>query len=331
MKNSAKNRIIIWSIVSGVLIFILVAGIYAMPRITGSVTNLCRHYNNDIDITDDDYSFDYINCNKADFSIESVSSIEIYWLSGNVVVKSTDSEEISIEEYGKSTYDEPSTDMMYRLDESDGSLKIYACEKAVDLENLLTDEFYNFDSFEEEKTLIVNLPRKLHYNYIYDLSIYTFSADAEISGQSFPVMSFCSTSGNITSDNMNIPEFSAATTSGNIELTNINSNNITTDTVSGDVTLSGEIGELSVNSISGDCYAAFDNENVSDIGINTVSGKATLALPDYMGFTVNHSSVSGNFKCDFEGTSASDSFVAGDGSTSIEMDSVSGDLNIVKR
>lgn len=324
MKESAKKRIIIWSIVSGVLIVTLIYGMLLMPHLARGVTEIAFESlpNNIIDV-------DCINTRSAEFIADDVNEINIYWVEGRVIVNKTNDTDISIDVYGKSTADEAKTDMFYSYDETDGTINIYSSEFAFDLESMILNNSFSFGSKDEEKTLIVNIP---YVNLIDDFDIYTFSADVQMEEMNISNIGFYSSSGNIEANDIITSELTNSTVSGDINYKKINAESVSADTVSGTINIGGMIYGLSLNSVSGDCEAAFENLIIEYINIDSVSGTAKLILPETAGFTANVSSVSGKLKCDLNTKSTEDDgIVFGDGSIPIEMNSVSGNLVIANK
>lgn len=124
--------------------------------------------------------------------------------------------------------------------------------------------------------------------------------------------------------------------SSNLVVNGINANELNAETVSGNITADGNFTKIDINSVSGN----FDiSTAVSPVEVESesVSGNFTITMPsDISGFTLRTSTVSGSFKRnDFSPvTSVTDNkgkngtFTYGNGSTEIDLNSVSGDFEV---
>ncbi|HUY40806.1 MAG TPA: DUF4097 family beta strand repeat-containing protein [Candidatus Dormibacteraeota bacterium] len=108
--------------------------------------------------------------------------------------------------------------------------------------------------------------------------------------------------------------------------------------VSGEVTASGVGGDLSVNAVSGDVNASMLHMTGNDRAeIQTVSGSVTLAVPPSSNASVSAQSISGGFHSDFPipshrqtvGVSADGRI--GNGSATISLKTISGDMHLTRR
>ena len=117
MKKSARDRIIVWSIISVLLIGVLVTGIHATMRFSESVSNF-------FDIEIPSKNLDSYNSGNSNFAPDAVNSIEINCISGDVKIVESDVKEISICETANVSLPE-NEKMRYHLD-NDGKLEIYS-------------------------------------------------------------------------------------------------------------------------------------------------------------------------------------------------------------
>lgn len=129
--------------------------------------------------------------------------------------------------------------------------------------------------------------------------------------------------------NTRLDELYVTNISGNTVINSGIYNEVDFDTVSGDVTWSGETKIIDVDTVSGKIDLTFEKDPYS-ISIDGVSGSAYLTMPkETQGFYVEFDSLSGIVIWD---TSVISSDLVGhhykNGSTDIEFDSVSGNLNI---
>ena len=105
-------------------------------------------------------------------------------------------------------------------------------------------------------------------------------------------------------------------------------NEISVDTVSGDFYLEGVSADhVEFDSVSGNFRGEF-KVMPEKMEIETVSGDGTVYLPEEAEFRASLSCLSGKITSDLPGTLSDKYFISGDGTGKIEMDSVSGNLNL---
>ncbi len=327
MKSSALNRIIIWSVTSVLLIFVLFIGIIIGSGINQEYTDNI-FYDTTREYDDND---NFIYGTGTSFDADEISCLDICWAAGKVVIEENDEDEIKIREYSESTNDELS-DMLYRFDENDMRLDIISSYSDIDLEAIIEngiDSFISYDGTSEEKTLVISVPRNEYFDY---LTIATASADMEIiiNTAYYNTINLNTFSGSITADNLDSSTIYVNTANGDSELSNVTTNDVEINTVSGDVSISGQVDYLEANSVSADInFEAVSNYNVESINVSSVSGNVNLIFPeDYSGFTIETTSLSGNFNSKFSGKQYSDQYIYGNGYTEINFNAVSGRLNI---
>lgn len=105
------------------------------------------------------------------------------------------------------------------------------------------------------------------------------------------------------------------------------------DGVSAGVSLNAStVKSLEMNTVSGCLSADFTGADSAarpdKISLESVSGSASLRLPEDWGFNAEMESVSGKFKCSFATKVSKGEYTYGDGGIEIEMESVSGNLSI---
>ncbi len=351
MKKSARNRIIIWSIVSVCLVAVLALGIKATRNFSLVNFNLF-----DINIPIDDLNS--MDSGNASFAPETVNSIEVNWVNGSVCVHQRDDvEDITISELSDDIIKD-NDKMRYQLDEN-GTLKIYSDKSS----------FTFFDLFNgniKEKQLQIDIPTKmLDKGFKSDMKL----ENIEISTASAPVnvenlyskdIDINTASGEINLINTNTTNSNITTVSGNINLENIKANLVDTESVSGKTFISGDYITLDGESISGNVKAVLGNGNADnltnwlsdlsgnvsqeDIDINSVSGEIEVIAPeDITGFTMEYETVSGTFSSSFPANSsgsfssgtfdkeAEKKFIYGTidaDSTKINLETVSGNIKI---
>ena len=89
--------------------------------------------------------------------------------------------------------------------------------------------------------------------------------------------------------------------------------------------------ELSMESVSGRMDLTVGKTAPKQIDVSAVSANVTIYWPESEGFTAEMEAVSGNTYSEFSTLSHGDSIVYGNGACEIDYESVSGDLNILKK
>lgn len=169
-------------------------------------------------------------------------------------------------------------------------------------------------------TILVSVPQK--FKDKGTLKIITSSGDINISNLSIDTLNVSSASGDVDASSLNLAYLNLNTSSGHIEF-----NNITTSTEtklissSGDITGSGSLGTITGNTSSGDIKLHFMN-SINNMSLGTHSGSVTLSIPKDLGYKINYETVSGHL------TSSNKQLSNGDESSLININTVSGSLNI---
>lgn len=313
MKKSAKNRIIIWSIASVLLIGVLIAGIFCVSNFP--VFKLFSINGSEILPDWDGYT---TASGNVDFASGDISKVSVNWISGNVTIEPSTNNKIEISETSSTDISDEKA-MQYKLS-SDGTLSIYSSKSI---------SFFSFWSTDTSKNLVIKVPQN---KTLRSFNISTTSADIEMTALNVDESDVETTSGKVTFNDVTGKNTEISSTSGKIDIDGNISGEISVDTVSGDLNVNSDCKKLDADSISGKIYATLGN-NISQTDANTVSGNISLSLPeDINGFNAEYSSVSGNFNCDFEGTSVNNSFIYKNDNADIEFnfDTVSGEMRIEK-
>lgn len=328
MKKSAQNRIIIWSTVSAALIIVLIAGfvVNAGGRYVPSINQ--RMYGEYYDV---DTETAYNQADGLGYSDDELLHINIYLSNGKVIFKESNSDYIEITQLNKATGDETGN-FYYRYFEDDRSLEIFGSDEDFRLE----DQDYSSNSFmsgldnifstSPSKTFVVEIPKR--GAYLPYITVNCASADIEIDDINTDNISINSFSGSITANNLKTEYISIENVSGDVNLSNTEANEVFVNSVSGNINIDGKAEYVTLNSVSGDLDYSTYSLSTNSISINTVSGDTTITLPKNSGFNVYNSSVSGNIESGFKGNYIDDNYVYGDGSIEIELNSVSGSINI---
>lgn len=328
MKKSAQNRIIIWSIVSVLIIAILAAGfvVNAGGRFIPSIN---QRTHGEYYYTDTDSAYNQTDI--LEYSNGALSYINIYLSNGKVIFEESDTDTIEIVQLSSSSNDEIDYDDQFYYKYDGTSLWIFGSDADFDLDGQVfsssdfTFAFENIFSNASSKTILVKIPKAA---YLHSITTNTASADIEIDNINSDYFTINSFSGNINAISVKSPNISINNVSGTVDLSNITSDDFSVNNVSGDVDINGDIKTLTLESVSGDLYYSTDSLLTESISVNTVSGNANIRLPENSGFTVTNSSLSGDVKSRFQCRQVDEQYVYGDGSTQIELNSVSGSASI---
>lgn len=111
--------------------------------------------------------------------------------------------------------------------------------------------------------------------------------------------------------------------SSEIDIDGIAADSIDLESVSGRSSITGTLGKISIDTVSGDCILTLP-AGAESIELDSVSADLTIYWPENHGYTTEIDGVSGDVHSDFSTP------VHGDGACSIEADGVSGDIKIKK-
>lgn len=220
---------------------------------------------------------------------------------------------------------------------------------------------FNLDR-KQQKELTITLPKEIS---LEDVSISATSGDLKIPSLQAENLTLQVTSGEIEASAA-VENVTCGAISGDIEL-NVTApaKEITLGTTSGDITVSAEDADrLRATATSGKIEAEVDDAKVFHVGttsgkiraeagllekaefsstsgdirveaekfetlvIGTTSGKVSVSLPEETGFTARMDTVSGEIRYDLPLAKKGSSFVCGDGSGKLDIDTTSGDISI---
>ncbi len=228
-------------------------------------------------------------------SPSDVSDLQIDWTSGAVNVVPYSGDSIIIEEDSDTSLDSD-YQMRYKVD--DGVLNIKFAKSKVKLQGI----FKNMS-----KELTVKVPEK----FMFD--------EVEID----------SVSAQIIMNQINCGSTDVSTVSGNIVLEKLSTNQFDGETVSGKMDCKGgSMDDVTMETVSGKIEMAFQTMP-SEMDLESVSGSITLGFPKNKGFQVDYDKVSGDFDCQFNVTINKSMATYKNGSCKIDMETVSGDMNIL--
>jgi len=226
----------------------------------------------------------------------SIREIEIEWAAGSIRIQPKDITEIRIAEKGVNQSEKP---MVWKV--RDGKLAIQFAENM----KISLGTGLNWGDFSKE--LIIEVPADWQCN---SLEVTAAVASLEVSNLTIREMEFDGASGTCVFDNCNVEKLDL-------------------DTASGDVRFTGSLQQMDCDAASADIVLELTDVPRS-LDMDTASGDLDVTLPADAGFTVSMDTMSGDFDSDFETTSRNGSHVAGNGRCRIDVDGMSGNVNIRK-
>lgn len=221
---------------------------------------------------------------------EEIRNIEIDWAAGSLEIVPADVTEIQV------AVSEPSDQIVVR--HGGGTLEIRYNEKAFSI---------GIHKQAPENDLSILVPRA------WECRILDIDAASAV----------------ITIDSLYIHQADIDTASGEVTFTDCYVDSLDMDSASGCLNFIGCLNELDFDSASGAAVLILANSPHS-IEMDTASGKLELTLPADCGFTVDRSSLSGSFDCEFPLEKQGNLYFCGSGSCSISMDGLSAELVIHK-
>ncbi len=221
-------------------------------------------------------------------TVEAVNKIEIDWASGSIQIYVGSGDQIGFSETGSTADAYP---MTYQV--KNGELEIHFCRPG-------------FNQTVQSKDLVLVLPAGWNGR---ELEINAALSDLTVTGVT------CS-------------EVSLSLAAGSADFQNCVLGELELDAAASSLAYTGQLTEFSMDSASGGANLVLTNVPRS-IEMDTASGDLNLTLPAGASFDAKLETLSGDFTSDFSFTvSARGRYQAGTGGCRIEMDSMSGDLNI---
>jgi hypothetical protein len=289
----------------------------------------------------------------GDYSLpaEGIKSLNILWIAGNVDVEVWDGKDI---EFSESAIREISQDAALRFGTEEGVLYIQYRAAAGE---------YTPSVF-PEKRLQLRIPRSLAGSleeFSFEGSSSSLRADGltadvlhlmgvsgeiQVSGR-FETLDVQSTSGAIRIENAGtaksaeigsisgeigikgaFEKLDLHSTSGGIRSTGtVSAGSLTCGSVSGSIELEGSFDKVVGETSSGSVDIRSSLAPVM-LDISSISGDVALVIPPDSGFTLEYSSISGGFQCDFSVLMQEKQVVAGDGAGKYHIDTASGSIRI---
>ncbi|MGI6176607.1 MAG: DUF4097 family beta strand repeat-containing protein [Christensenellales bacterium] len=245
---------------------------------------------------------------------QDIEKIEVHWSSGSVHVQEGDAQDITFEETYMSTAAGLSAkdEMHYRVKDKKLTIYFRAPTRA---------------GVELNKDLNLSIPKDMA---LKELSVNTASAEMIIEHIRSDAFSLNSASGAICLSAISGKELEISTASGAVQAAQLRFEEVEANGVSGAIVLSGDIQETDCASISG-AIEIMPGENAKKVEAESVSGEISIRMPEHKGFRAEYASVSGLFSCAFEARVSKNQAIYGDESTAMELQTVSGAIQILKQ
>lgn len=221
-------------------------------------------------------------------SAKEIRSIDIHWVSGSIIIQEGDVSDI---EFSESSGLSEEHRMIWK--KAGDKLIIEFCKPSL------------FQISVPSKDLVVTVPKGWIAN---ELNLDSVSAKIKMNELTIHAADILNVSGECGITDCSITDFSA-------------------ETVSGKVNFAGSAETFELSTVSADCTASLSGRPKS-MDLEAVSGDLILYLPDLQGFTATLDTVSGKFTSEIPTTASGNTYLYGDGSCKISVDSVSGDILI---
>lgn len=264
-------------------------------------------YADELHINPKDFKY---NFSKFNFDFNTSSTSKDYTINDNIneIDFNLNSQDVKVTNYDGDTLNiqiKSHNTISNELSETESSNK------------LILDARYYTPS---DSTILVNIPKK--FQDMGTLKIVTSSGDINISNLSLGTLNISSASGSINASSLNLTYLNLNTSSGDIDFNNIKTSSETKlVSSSGDINGNGNLGIITGNSSSGDINLQLIN-SLNNISLSTHSGSVILSMPKGLGYKINYETVSGDL------SSPNNQLTYGDESSLININTVSGDLNI---
>lgn len=253
-----------------------------------------------------------------------VSSVEIYWRSGEVRIAESDGAELHVRESGDNLPDDAA---MHCLLEN-GALKIRFCGSGAKI-----------SVKPDDKHLIVEIPKGIN------LAVHTTAADVkadrleqksvsvsahsgktELGTITAETVDLSSSSGSIAANIISAGMLRCGASSGSVDFGAVSAGNLDCDTSSGSVRIGDVTAErINIGTRSGNVSLVLIKAPLADI--SSVSGKITLTAPKD-GADISYTSGSGKLHTDLAYERKGDLYVFGSGKSKLTVETSSGNLEI---
>lgn len=241
----------------------------------------------------DDLNYKY---GRTEYPADEINEIDVSWVAGKVIIEAWNEDHVLVNESGCESDDY--VDWVHSKLEG-GRLTVKFSEPKSGFDRFTFEE-------KESKTLTVKLPSSMISDSVLINSI---SSDIELRSLS-----------GLDMDISNV--------SGDISLKDCFYRDVDLESVSGSLTLSGGCRTLELSMVSGMVSLSLESAP-EEVSIETVSGNVDITFPeDISGFTLVSDSLSDKVSISHPVEQKGERYVFGDGSTRVDIDSVSGKITV---
>jgi hypothetical protein len=297
-----KASLVIWSIIAIVLIFVLVLGLtnhLDLFKFIGIFGESVYYPDSKL-----------YTVGEGSASVREVRSLKLDWIAGNVTISTYGGKDIKFSE--SASYDmKPNEEMRYLI--KDGKLIIRFCAPG--------------RVAKRDKSLTVYLPEDYEPDKIV---VDTASASVNVQDLKALEARLETVSGSVKAEGIVSDTLSIETVSGKITVVGCMAESLITQSVSGSANCEGNFIWIDSESVSGGITLA-PGEDVLKIDAEAVRGEVRVELLENVNFTARYYSVSGDFICDFPVITGKKTVTHGSGGTQLELETVSGNISIVKK
>ena len=243
---------------------------------------------------------------------DKVQAIDLDWVSGNVNVIPSPDDTVTISEITDGTLPEEQR-VHWWLDGT--TLRIKFCASGLKLR-------FHYG----KKALTVAVPESLQLS---DIHIDSASADVQVSTAKVNDIHVDTASGDVTIENcLEVQNVRISTASGKQTVIIPTAETAQFGTASGSISIRADsIKTLKTNTASGDVRCELQKAP-DDCSMETSSGKVTVGLPEDIGFTLKLGTASGRLESDFALKKSGSTFICGDASSRMKINTASGDIRL---
>lgn len=271
-KKLSIFKMIIWLVVAIYLTGLL---IYWTTSGQGRI-NMWRFINHDSD--------NMTIVSEHNIPLDGIKSINLQFISENVIVKETNDKDIKIVQLAVDKLDK---DELITVNNNGGSLEV----KRGKLRPRIFFIGFGFT----RQNIEVYIPK----NYNNHLSITSTSGSNKINDQTLRNLEIKQTSGSTTMENIKAENIKSDITSGSFKGDNILTGNLDCKQTSGSVKLNGEFNSINLRTTSGSSTLEC-NKIPEKINAEMTSGSSKIYIPENDGFKLQYNKLSGSIKSDFD-------------------------------
>lgn len=245
------------------------------------------------------------------YAVSDIDKIDVGLASGDIIISQSDSDQIKVEVKNNSNAE-------ITCDQDDSTIEVKQQVQGWSLFN------FHFNTYSK---VTVTVPA----SYAKELELKTASGDAKLTGNyTLKDFKYNSASGQFSADSIKADSIDIEAVSGDIKAQRLDGD-CSVKTTSGSVKIDAVNGKGTFKTISGGVRANFETVT-GNIDASAVSGDVVMTIKEYSNCNINMKSVSGSIDCDYPTTGGKRerNAVIGDGSNSVNINSVSGSVEINK-